>query len=191
MLCRKEKEEHIKGFEVVWENGAGSCGECCTVSLCHHGKESTHTGGRPIRQHESVSRRKYELSKRLQRNVVTSLKTPKFSSTPVRASGVATSYCFQKQDICLAYLFGTAGLRPNYGQGLIIDVARSYTATHQSVGLLWTSDQLIAEKSTGQHTTLTTQKHPCPRWDPKLVILAGERQQTYALDGEPLGPAIG
>ena len=33
-----------------------------------------------------------------------------------------------------------------------------------SVGLLWTSDQLIAE-TTWQHTTLTTDKHACPRRD--------------------------
>ena len=32
----------------------------------------------------------------------------------------------------------------------------------QSVGLLWTSDQLVAETSTWQHTTLTTDKYPCP-----------------------------
>ena len=32
----------------------------------------------------------------------------------------------------------------------------------QSVGLLWTRDQLIAETSTWQHTTLTTNRHPCP-----------------------------
>jgi hypothetical protein len=32
----------------------------------------------------------------------------------------------------------------------------------QSVGLIWTSDQLIAETSTWQHTTHTTDKHPCP-----------------------------
>jgi len=34
--------------------------------------------------------------------------------------------------------------------------------TSQSVGLLWTSDQLVAETSTWQHTTLTTDRHPCP-----------------------------
>ena len=34
--------------------------------------------------------------------------------------------------------------------------------TYQSVGLLWMSDQLIAETSTWQHTT---DKHPCPRRD--------------------------
>jgi len=35
----------------------------------------------------------------------------------------------------------------------------------QSVGPLWTSDQLVSETSTWQHTTLTTHKHPSPGWD--------------------------
>ena len=34
-----------------------------------------------------------------------------------------------------------------YGAPLL-DVSRSHTTTHQSVGLLWTSDQLVAETST-------------------------------------------
>jgi len=57
-------------------------------------------------------------------------------------------------------------LRPNAGHGLLIlEVSRSHTTTHQLVGLLWTSDQLVAETSTWQHTTLTTHKHPCRQWD--------------------------
>jgi hypothetical protein len=39
---------------------------------------------------------------------------------------------------------------------------RLHSDTPHSVGLLWTSDQLVAETSTWQHTTLTTDKHPCP-----------------------------
>ena len=35
----------------------------------------------------------------------------------------------------------------------------------QSVGLPWMSDQPVSETSTWQHTTLTTNKHPCPPWD--------------------------
>jgi len=35
----------------------------------------------------------------------------------------------------------------------------------QSVGLLWTSDQFVAENSIRQRTTLTRERHPCPRWD--------------------------
>ena len=34
--------------------------------------------------------------------------------------------------------------------------------TPHSVGLLWTSDQLVAVTSTRKHTTLRTDKHPCP-----------------------------
>jgi len=64
-------------------------------------------------------------------------------------------------------LFFWVALRPNSGHGLLIhEVSRSHTndAPH-SVGLLWTSDQLVAETSIWQHTTLATDKHPCPRWD--------------------------
>jgi hypothetical protein len=39
-------------------------------------------------------------------------------------------------------------LRPNAGHGLILEVSRSLTMTHQLVGLLRTSDQLVAETST-------------------------------------------
>jgi len=35
----------------------------------------------------------------------------------------------------------------------------------QSVELPWTGVQSVAETSTWQHTTLTKDKHPCPRWD--------------------------
>jgi len=35
----------------------------------------------------------------------------------------------------------------------------------QTIWLLWTNDQLVAETSTWQYTTLTTDTHPCPRWD--------------------------
>ena len=60
------------------------------------------------------------------------------------------------------------------GHGLLIhEVSRS----PQSVGLLWTSDQLVAETSTRQHTTITTDRHPCPRWDsnPQSQQASGSR----------------
>ena len=42
------------------------------------------------------------------------------------------------------------------------------------------SDQLDAETSASQHTTLTTEEHQCPAvFGP--TITAGERPQTYAL----------
>ena len=44
--------------------------------------------------------------------------------------------------------------------------SRGFQITHndtsQSVGFLWTSDQPEAETSTWQHTTLITDRHPCP-----------------------------
>ena len=61
--------------------------------------------------------------------------------------------------ICL-FVFGvTAPIGPGSSH------SRGFYITHdtsQSVGLLWTSDQLVAETSTWQHTT---DKHPCSRWD--------------------------
>ena len=52
----------------------------------------------------------------------------------------------------------------------------------QSVGLLWTSDQLVAETSTWQHTTLATDNTSMPPVGFEPTISAGERPQTYALD---------
>lgn len=40
-------------------------------------------------------------------------------------------------------------------QGLIIGASRSYSGTQHSAVLPWRSDQLVAETSTGQHTTHT------------------------------------
>jgi hypothetical protein len=60
--------------------------------------------------------------------------------------------------------FFSVALRLNAGHGLLIHEV--FQITHndapQSLGLLWTSDQLVAETSTWQHTTLTTDKHLCP-----------------------------
>ena len=53
--------------------------------------------------------------------------------------------------------------RPPVGQGLLIHgVQITNNDAPQSVELLWTSDQLVAETYTWQHTTLTTDIHP--RW---------------------------
>jgi len=48
---------------------------------------------------------------------------------------------------------------------LIIDASRSHSDTPHGVGLLWTSDQSDGETTTGQHTTLTTDKTSMPRRD--------------------------
>jgi hypothetical protein len=62
--------------------------------------------------------------------------------------------------------FFSVALRRNAGHGLLILEFLYHTQrSPQSVELLWTSDQLVAETSTLQHTTLTTDKPPCPRWD--------------------------
>jgi len=56
----------------------------------------------------------------------------------------------------------------------------------KSVGLLWLSDQLVAETSTSQHTTLTTENSYAPSgFEP--IISAGERPQTHALDRATTG----
>jgi hypothetical protein len=57
-------------------------------------------------------------------------------------------------------------------------LGRCYTLVkHVSVGFLWTSEHLIAETSTLQYTTHTTDKHPCPRWDsdPRSQQASGRR----------------
>jgi len=46
------------------------------------------------------------------------------------------------------FSFFPVALRPNAGHGLLIhEVSRSHNDASQSVGLLWTSDQLVAETS--------------------------------------------
>jgi hypothetical protein len=50
--------------------------------------------------------------------------------------------------------------QPPLGQDLLIhEVTRSQNDALQSVGILWTSDQLVAETTTWQHTTITTEKY--------------------------------
>ena len=71
------------------------------------------------------------------------------------------------------FVFGATAPPPPSGAGP--PHSRGFQITHndvpQSVGLLWTSDQLVAETSTWQHATLTTDKHPCSRWDFFLLVL--------------------
>ena len=44
-----------------------------------------------------------------------------------------------------------------------------------SVGILWKSDQLVAETFTCKHTTLTTERQTCPPVGFESTISAGER----------------
>jgi len=48
--------------------------------------------------------------------------------------------------------------------------------TH-SVGFIWTSDRPVAKTSTWQHTIITRDRHPCPRWNsnPQSQTASGRR----------------
>ena len=69
--------------------------------------------------------------------------------------------------------------------GKSLHISRGFLITHndasQSVGLFWTSDQLVAEPSTWQHTTLTRERHPRLRWDskPQSQQASGRRPTPY------------
>jgi len=54
--------------------------------------------------------------------------------------------------------------QPPVGQGLlIVEISRSHSVTPQSIGLLWTSDQLVAETSDNiQHSQETNIHAPLP-----------------------------
>jgi hypothetical protein len=66
--------------------------------------------------------------------------------------------------ICLRGLFfhgSTAryGPGPPHCRGFTIALSHTHNNT---VGLLWTSDQPVAQTSTWQHAAFTTDRHPCP-----------------------------
>jgi hypothetical protein len=58
---------------------------------------------------------------------------------------------------------------------LIHEVSRSHNDAPHSVGLIWTSDQLVAETSTWQHTTITRNRRQCSRVGFEPVTSASER----------------
>ena len=112
--------------------------------------------------------------------------------------------------ICLQYLFSPVSMippmlpidllffffflrdSPSVVHGLLIHEVTGHTHNDapQSVGLLWTSDQPVAETSTWQHThthNRQTSMHPVG-FEP--TISAGERPQTYALDRAGAGTYI-
>jgi len=72
-------------------------------------------------------------------------------------------YCaVQEESSTIFYISG----QPPVGHGLlIVQASPSHSDTQQSVRILWTSDQPVAETSTSQHTTLTADRPPCPRRD--------------------------
>jgi hypothetical protein len=62
-------------------------------------------------------------------------------------------------------------------------------ARARSVEFLWTSDQLVAETSTSQHTSLYKRKTSLPRVGLEPAIPGSERPQTQGLDSAPPEPA--
>jgi hypothetical protein len=79
-------------------------------------------------------------------------------------------------------------LQPNACHDLLIlEVSRSHSLeAPQSVGLLWTSDQLVADLYLTTHNTNKRQTSmPSAGFEP--TISAGEQPQTYALDRAATG----
>ena len=73
--------------------------------------------------------------------------------------------------------------KPLIGQGLlIIKASRSHSDTPHSVGLLWMSDKAEAQTSTWQHTTLTRDRHICPRRDSNAPVPVTERPRNHVFD---------
>jgi len=54
------------------------------------------------------------------------------------------------------------GLTALVDLGLLFKVDRSHSDTPHSVGLVWTSDQSVAETSIWQYTTFTRARRPYP-----------------------------
>jgi len=61
------------------------------------------------------------------------------------------------------FIFYHGATSPVDHDHLIAEDSWSHSHTPHLVGLFWTSDQPVAETSTWQHTTLKTNRHPCPR----------------------------
>jgi len=60
--------------------------------------------------------------------------------------------------------------------GLVGEVAVWHSVRHtHPVGLLWTSEQLVAEAATTHHTTNTRDEHACPQreWNPRSQQSSG------------------
>ena len=72
----------------------------------------------------------------------------------------------------LFFVSGATAPPPPHHSGPWLPRSRGLYITHndapQLVGLLWMDDQLAAETSAWQHTTLIKDRHPCPgaRFEP-------------------------
>jgi len=68
---------------------------------------------------------------------------------------------------------------------LIFEASQSSSDTPHSVGLLWTSDQLVAEAATNTNTHNRRKSIPSAEFEP--AILGIKRLHTYALDSTATG----
>ena len=86
----------------------------------------------------------------------------------------------QKQYHLLVCLFVFCATAPHWVRSssftMFVDLI-THNDAPQAVGLLWTSEQPVAETSTWQHTTPTTDKHAYPRWysNPQSQQASGRR----------------
>jgi hypothetical protein len=98
-------------------------------------------------------------------------------SVKIRTQGNVTTCTGVELDLSLDTIYDHVATAPS-GPGPTHDRSPTITLRHvHSVGVLWTCDQPVAQDSTGQHTTLTTDKHPSPRRDsnPQSQQASGRR----------------
>jgi hypothetical protein len=77
--------------------------------------------------------------------------------------------------LCSERYFTESKLLLSFFSSFLVSLGvKGYTRWHRThlVGLLWASDQSVAETSTWQHTTLTKDRHPCPRRDSNPQVSA-------------------
>jgi len=72
------------------------------------------------------------------------------------------------------------------GQGLITEVSRSHSDTPHSAGIIWTSDQPIAENSSRKTDNIRDSKTSVPLVGFEPEIPALERPQNHAVDREAI-----
>jgi hypothetical protein len=124
-------------------------------------------------------------------NINVRLTLPVSRSGPFTHKVMRTSHCTSPLILCthfwLSFIHATCpshhayscgptapiGPRPPHFGGFYITLRH----TPQSVGLLWTSDQSVAETSTWQHTNTYKRKSSMPRWDsnPRFQQALGQR----------------
>ena len=80
------------------------------------------------------------------------------------------------------FLFSFMALRSTEGHDLILDVYRSHNYAPQSVGLLWTSDQLVGKSSYPTTRNIHKRQATMSPAGFEPTIPASEKPQTHALD---------